>query len=114
MVNIICAAHFWVIQMELNCTSALPPMQAPPTPKTPILNCVPKAVIMLWLSGHMMAALDFHLVFLGGWPLCVRSHQGHGSSPQPRFSKTLRFEQHAFSQLFVLIGRVLLFLLWIF
>lgn len=113
MVNAVGVAHFWVTQMEHNCTSALPPMQDPPAPKTPILNCVPRAVITSWVSGHMTAALDFHLVFLGGWPLCVRSRRGRGSSPRPRVSQTRRFEQQAFSQLFVLPGRALLFLLWL-
>lgn len=51
-----------------------------------------------------MAALGFHLGYLRGWPLCVRHREGCDSSPQPCFSQTPRFEQHAFSQLSVLEG----------
>lgn len=62
-------------------SSVRPLRQAPFTPDT-VLNCVLRAVIMSWLSGHLVAALDFHLGSLRGSSSCAGGWQGCGRSPQ--------------------------------
>lgn len=100
--------HGWMYGMHLGSPNGTQLESSTPTkagsthPCGLVLNCIPEAIIILRLSGHMAAALDFHLGFLkshhceepsGMWFLSVAtllpSPGVWAACPQPPFCPAL-------------------------